>query len=346
MVNKAQNRIGSHAVFLAPFSVVMKLEFQDVHIFTVVFLVLVLIFIRTIASTLVELLHAIESLCSASCLSLGCGLDESAALYLLRCVLILFCFSQPVIFAGIHYARSVQHKPTVSVLFVERINSEDMACVKSVYNTSTIWDVSKHDPMVVECFGVRGSAVPVKVDALLVILPFAFAVSINSLTWLHYSKRDVLNVNSMWDDSLSADLFYYELSHVMERFTSNFCFLALYSTGTGTMFACICALLFTLIQFFYAVISRISAREWQLQTFSVLLLIVLISIWTPLWMNNLASYDWLAILLLSTHTITVFVDIFINLLAEGSLMATQIILFRLILQCLSSVSIIVFLCSQ
>lgn len=325
------------------FFVATKLEFQDVHIFTVVFLVLVLIFIRTIASTLVELLHAIESLCSASCLSFGCGLDESAALYLLRCVLILFCFSQPVIFAGIHYARSVQHKPAVSVLFVEHINSEDMACVKGVYNTSTIWDLSKHDPGVVECFGVQGL---IKVDALLVILPFAFSVSINSLTWLHYSKRDVLHVNSMWDDSLSADLFYYELSHILERFTSNFCFLALYSTGTSMMFISVCALLFTLIQFFYSVISRMSDREWQLQTFSVLLLIILVGIWTPLWMNNLASYNWLAISLLSTHTLTVFVDIFINLLAEGGLMATQIILFRLILECLSSVSIIVFLCSQ
>lgn len=320
-----------------------QLEFQDVHVVTVIFLVLVLVFIRTIASTIVEVLRALEAVWSGSCLGVGCGLHESAALYLVRCALILFCFSQPAIFAVLHYLRHTAGKAPVTVLFVEQTNADNMDCVTRVYNTSTVWDVLHHDADVLSCFDVKSL---VKVDALLLILPFAFAISVSSMTWVHYNKQGVISIQSMWDDTLSSDIFYYELSYMVERFASNACFIALYSTGISLIYVGVCALLFTLVQVFYSVLSRMAQREWQVQTFSVFLLIVVVSLWTPLWMSNLASYKWLAILLLMTHTITIFADILLNLLAEGGLMASTMILFRLVLQCVSSVALIVFLCSQ
>ena len=327
------------------------MQFDDINIFTIVMLVLGLIFIRTLAQTALECMVACENISRSQCAYILCGMEEQPCLYFMRCLLLMFCFSQPVIFSGVHFIRSSQNKSALTTVFSTANTGLEMHCLLKASNESSLWYVGEEDwskktiqNKMDACLHLQWrKGVLFELDVMFVILPFAFAVSINCMTWVHFMERGVITPDMVWDDAIDLTLFNYDLSYALECFCANLCFLFLYCAGTGSTTLFVFAAYVTGVEFFFASISKFSGRDWPLNVVAISIFLIILLTWVPIIQSFASILDQFSLVLAIVHGMTLILSIALHLLADGRIVAANLILMRLAITCIRSLSLICFL---
>lgn len=284
---------------------------------------------------------ACEDFVLHKCLQFVCGCDNAGLLQVIRGTLILVTFTLPFLFCVVHAYRTAFHKEQLSVTVYFRQNSF-RDCItaqiaKAPYNTST-WTqhkIPRKDMLrfMSTCYVQNVDKITehsLTVDVIYVILPFAFAASVNCLIWVNLTKSNHLTEHSIWDQNMDVEVVYYEMTFIIECALSNIMLIFLLASGNYVMDLLVYAFLLVGIETFFINIAKSGDRDMfdTMICFSILIVVFGIVLpYLPLLTN---TKDANVIGLMVIFMIRLAFNISIHFAASGQLNAGYMILFRLI----------------
>lgn len=302
------------------------LTFQHEYVVPVIVLVFLCCFFRSSCALLAQVLEDVETRCSKSCALVCCGCQEHALYSILRYGLILFLFSQPVVLLGIHTIRYVTHKDGLFLWFWDLADLGTPAAnaswaLERWSNESTTEQMRPH---VVVFFAV---------DYMFLALPYAFSVMGGSLIWVYLGKRDVMVADSPWDESLSQDVFPYELMYYVECVLSHLLFVSCIGSEMPWQYLFICATLIGVLQCMFVMMARWETQGIEDQGLVMLLLLALFLIMTQFYLTvslaTLHSKQSMPLLLAVVHIGATAAVVMVHVLASGKFSTASILLCRL-----------------
>lgn len=331
----------------------MQIAFNDKNIVLVIAILFFLCFFRSILDLIVLFCREFENTCCKSFYQFCFGIDERSCLYLLRCFLILYCASQPILVTLTHLNRTMQKQGQLTILSSWKSNNKRIKCMQesilshNITNFSHPWifnglSTEEQRDFYMDCshdFHIF------TIDVLYVILPFAFAISCNSMIWVHFTKSDLLNESTVWGENLDSELIWYELSYAAECFTMNTCFVFIYTSGCQYIHVLNVSILLTLIQLHFIMLARNPQDDYsangKIETFALTFFIsALLSCFVS---DSVITDNITCVLLFVVHIVCYIAICCFHFAAQATFLASLVLVFRLGIVCVATGAIYVFL---
>jgi hypothetical protein len=288
---------------------------------------LALCFVRTIAESVLHACTCLEHALCTRCLYTVCGLDEKPALQLLRVSVILFCFFQPLLLCVIHAARHHLHQGNAAV----QVAAFSNPCW--AWNASATWGPFNATPPT--------RTVPVDmalstVDVMIVLLPFCFVVSIDTMVWVGLTRSNFMTPEGPWDDTLEAENCYYDMSFLAVCFAFNGFMTFLWASGERPIAVLQFALITTLCEAYFVYSARMTESAIAEKMLCLTILALNGALSAASYLANLNSVALAALTFLSLHVMGV---IGLHGSAMGLASSAQIVAMRLLLVCAAVVCV-------
>lgn len=262
-----------------------------------------------------------------------------------RKAVVAFCFLQPLFLALVTVAN--QHSRA------ERNTSSTLVfCVADVNRSSVHYRDSTLAPFV-HVGGVSGAPNSslalttdgtqlvvewscAEIDYVLVCLPYSFAVSVTTLTWLRLVKDGVLYEDQLWNDGLYAEhdgrAFLYDASYFVELVCMNACFVLLAAdVGSGwSAYFFVAAISCVLLFFVNMARYRVETPAESLVGVAGVALGAVVAL--PFWLS-LVARDPLSIGAAVVHGVVLFVIVTGHYIAGGEGTTAYVLVLRLSVTC-------------
>lgn len=329
--------------------------FNNTNLLFVVVLLGAMCYCRVIGEFLLNNCVAWEEFLTHRCLQACCGCDKIGALHVVRGALILYTFSLPVLFCAAHVYRSMNNLNVLSVFLMPRtpyINACVITEAQNSTNATSIWTLYYAPEgdlanMLVHCYMSFSHTIldaAVSIDAIYIVLPLAFASSVNCLIWVNLTKSNTLTETTVWDTSLEDDVVSYEVSFLVECFFSNLALIFIAASGSAAIDLLIFVCLVGAIETFFVQIAKISDHSVfdTFIAFGVLLqLCFVIFLYVP-FLDLSSPHNPVATALLVVFVLRLSLNVMLHYAAHGQMNAGYIILFRLTNVLFVSSSLLVF----
>lgn len=329
-------------------------QFNNYNLFLVVILLFLMCYCRIIGEFLLNNCIAWEEFLTHHCLQKCCGCDNVGFLQVVRGVLILYTFSLPVIFCVAHYYRNFQELGLLTVFLKPKtpfINACLLSNFQNRTNATNVWTYHLVTDEIFESWYVLCHTtfaqtihdLSLTIDVIYLVLPYAFASSINCLIWVRLTKSQYLTDTSVWDENMDVQVAQYEISFVVECLFGNIAIIFLSGSGNTWMDLLMFAFLVSGFETFFILAAKTSEHTLfdTYLTFTVLILLFGITMsYMPL------VSDWHDSHCVALQFVLMFrltANILLHYAAHGQLNAGYMILFRLLNTMIVSLTIIVFL---
>jgi len=305
----------------------IQTDFSDYYIVFIGVGLILLCFCRTIAEHLLNCFIDLEKALTTRCCSLCCGMEEKPMLYLIRCLIILYSFAQPVLFAVVHMTRRAR-------------NQGDLHVIVMSYTNDDVWTHGNASQYPRSKVQVHASVSAI--DFMYIVLPFAFAMSVNTITWVQVTSQGEISFDQNWDENLPDTVASYEITYCIECLLLNVAYVYVYCSGERPVVSFLIAVYYTAVEFFFISSARCSERNWEMGVFSVGLLAVLFCGSSPILNACLQWHSEALSLLAAVHLTCLAAIITIHLISGGQATAAGIILARVLVACVASMSLLVY----
>ncbi len=209
----------------------MEVTFHDNYLLAIVIFLLLLCNVRTCCECLRDWVHIFQE---CHCLSPEClGFRLHVCLNdclsnVVRRLLIVFCFMQPVTLVLISMANQLRKSENTSSTVI-------LCALQTNYSSleykNSVLPQTEHDMDKVEVNLDSSSEQCMEVDYLLMCMPHALAVSVSTLIWIRLIGDGVIYESLSWDDGIysggNGAIFLYDLSYYFEVFCMNVFFVFL-----------------------------------------------------------------------------------------------------------------------
>ena len=248
-------------------------------------------------------------------------IDKPYSVIFRQC-LIIFCYVQPIIFCGIYVYNQADEK--------HRRSSTAYYTVQPYLNRSQIVNE-----------GVEAEFAIIEVDLIFAIIPFSFAVSVCSMSWVNLISSSIISENTPWDDSMEEPVAYYELSYYLETFCMNLVYIAFITETKSALSVYLTAFSISLLMCYFISEARYH-RESQVQhLISSCALLLLFAVLVPFWsiLVDLRCHAKTAILLAYSFNLLIIINF--HFVACGNFTASTILSIRIIMTMLTCLVFIV-----
>lgn len=242
----------------------MQVEFEDHYVVYIVLILWMLCCCRGLLETCGSLVQTVDSCIDASCCDVRelIGLqDGSVCAVLLRRVVIVFCFLQPLLLCAVRLMAKQEHMDWHSTL--------RLCMLADAVNTTAV-------PVV-------ASVQVVEVDYLLLAMPLAVMTSLNCVLFTQWSRT--LDGATAWDPSVSEseEWFCYEVSYYAQVACMNWLLVAQASRDQTVLEVFYAGLAISLVVWFFLAASRFpdesGLEHWGNTIAFTVLLMALIPVW-------------------------------------------------------------------
>ena len=286
----------------------MEIEFDGHYFFSVVVFLMVLCCNRNFLSCLHDFLPCLSRLFHHCCDGWICCEVQYCARDFVRTSFTMFCFLQPLILSLIHIANGQRKDVNTasSVIFCDlHLNQTNIQYKNTNTSTSAIipYDIDE----------IKSSCT--EIDYILLILPFAAAVSFSNFLLTYHISDGVIHQGTTWDNSLDPAMFSYEMGYYLEVWCMNFALLAVQveETSFQTLYYKTHAL--TLLMILFISMARYNQESISDQWMAILLFGLLFLILIPMMGKSIELHCVL------TQIMTVFHGLIVIVLSFGHYMA-------------------------
>ena len=290
----------------------MQVEFQDHYIIVIVLVLWVLCCCWGFLEACTVGMHVLDKCVDLSCCDLrdvlGCH-DASVCGVLVKRLVILFCFLQPLLLCVVRLVGKEEHMHwQTSVRLYTLVPGQD-------FNTSAVGVVT-------------GDLEVVKIDYLLLAMPLAIMTSLNCICFAHWSLT--LEGSVDWDEGLGAseDWFVYEVTYYLQILCMNWLLLALACRDQTVTHVYFAGMALSLVMWFFMAASRFphqtTADHWGSSIAFTVLMVTLI----PLWESMGSLTCSVSVAACVVHGCAVFLLVMGHYMALGRASVAQICLLR------------------
>lgn len=299
----------------------MEVQFDGHYFLSVVLFLMIMCCNRNFLSCLQELLPCCSRFVHHCCDGWICCEVEYCARDFFRTSFTMFCFLQPLILCLIHMANGQRSDVNTasSIIFCDlHLNQTDITYKNT--NTSSSAVIPYHLDL--------GKSVCTEVDYILLILPFAAAVSFSNFLLTYHISDGVIHQGTVWDNSLDPAMFSYELGYYLEVWCMNFALLAVQveETSFQTLYYKTHAL--TLLMILFISMARYNQESISDQWMAILLFGLLFLILIPMMGKSLQQHCVLTQIMTVFHGLVVIVICFGHYMALGQQGAGYILTLR------------------
>ena len=309
----------------------METTFDDYYIILIGVGLVVLCFFRTITQHLFECLVEVENAISTRCCSFCCGVEEKPMYYVLRCLIISYGFFQPMVFGIAHLAHHAQHGKGLFVL-VSLYSNDDVWKGVNVFNASIGASLDSIDV----------SASVVRLDVIYVVLPLAFAMSVNTMTWVSLTSNGELAFDQPWDENLPDSVSAYEVTYIIECWMLNSAYVFIYCSGERPIVLLLAGFFFTTVMGFFIINARCTEKNWEMGFFAMILLSAFFCGSSAFLSACLQWHVDSVSVMACVHIVYIVATLSIHMIASGQATASFIIFSRVCLAELASAALLVF----
>ena len=323
----------------------MQIEFHDKYVIIVLVGLLLLCNFKCICSGLKDCL---VMLAEFECLTPDC-IGPQLHFWIqhfltnsVRAFLTTFCYLQPLILVFIVWLNQYRKEENLSstLVFCTSVVDEHDIPYKNSHIASNGTHVEDMTSSLVDlnCF---------EIDYVLVCLPYAFAVSISTLTWLNLIKQGVLTETLAWNDTLyensDGKILLYDIFYLVETFCMNVCFLLLCVTSTGIWSIYYLSFALTMVMAVIVSMGRHHIENACENFLSMMVFGFVLILLFPLYLDLIMVHNSFACGIAVVHAFVVFLFLTGHFISGGEATAAYILSLRITLTCIVSTCNIILL---